>query len=131
MDKKIRYTLSRNEKLKGRKAIEQLFSVGKSFTISPFRLVYFIPEETDGEILQAGFTVSTKYFKKAVDRNRVKRLLREAYRLQKQILTDDLTLTNKRLRFFIIYTGNELPDYNMVFEKVTAILKRFQKIINA
>ena len=131
MDKKIRYTLSRNEKLKGRKAIEQLFSVGKSFTISPFRLFYFIPEETDGEILQAGFTVSTKYFKKAVDRNRVKRLLREAYRLQKQILTDDLTLTNKRLRFFIIYTGNELPDYNMVFEKVTAILKRFQKIINA
>ena len=117
--------------MKGRKAIEQLFSVGKAFTISPFRVVYFIPKETDGEILQAGFTVSTKYFKKAVDRNRVKRLLREAYRLQKHILLDDLTLTNKRLRFFIIYTGNELPVYAMVFEKVTAILKKFKKIINA
>jgi ribonuclease P protein component len=131
LDKKIRYTLSRNEKLKGRKAIEQLFSAGKAFTISPFRVVYFIPEETEGEILQAGFTVSTKYFKKAVDRNRVKRLLREAYRLQKHILIDDLTRTDKRLRFFIIYTGNELPEYNMVYERVTSILNRFQKIINA
>lgn len=84
---------------------------------------------TDGEQnLQAGFSVSTRNFKKAFDRNRVKRLMRESYRLQKQPLTNTLSVAKKHLSVFFIFTGNEVPDYKLVFEKMTAVIKRLQKI---
>jgi ribonuclease P protein component len=80
--------------------------------------------------LQTGVTVSKKYFKKAVSRNRIKRLMKEAYRLQKNDLQNELTQKNIQLECFLMYTGNELPEYNLVFEKMTNILKRLQKIVH-
>lgn len=77
--------------------------------------------------LQFGVGVSTRNFKKAVDRNRIKRLLREAYRLQKNELKDKVTLKKIQLNLFIIYTGRELPAYNLIFDKVTVAL---QKVVN-
>ncbi len=121
-----RYKFGKNEKLKSRKKIEGLFKTGKSFSLFPFRVVYLFTD--DEQSLQAGFSVSTRNFKKAVDRNRVKRLMRESYRLQKQLLTDTLFAVNKQLSVFFIFTGNEVPDYKLVFEKMTAVIKRFQKI---
>lgn len=121
-----RYKFGKNEKLKSRKRIEELFKTGKSFSLFPFRVVYLF---TYGEQnLQAGFSVSTRNFKKAFDRNRVKRLMRESYRLQKQPLTNTLSVAKKHLSVFFIFTGNEVPDYKLVFEKMTAVIKRLQKI---
>ncbi len=74
--------------------------------------------------LQCGFGVSTRHFKKAVHRNRVKRLLREAWRLQKNELQQLLEYRQKQLAVFVIYTGNELPLYPLVYEKAGSILKR-------
>lgn len=105
-----------------------MFKNGKSFSLFPFRVVYVWAG--DAEVLQTGFSVSTRYFKKAVDRNRVKRLMREGYRLQKQPLLDILTTTEKKLGVFFIFTGNEVPEYKLVFEKMTAVLKRLQKIVS-
>jgi len=77
--------------------------------------------------LQSGFAVSAKNFKKAVDRNRIKRLMREAYRLQK----NSLTLTSqKNLAVFFIYTGKALPEYEDVSEKIRLALNRLQKIVD-
>jgi ribonuclease P protein component len=123
-----RYTFGKKEKLKSRKKIDGLFKTGKSFSLFPFRVVYMFNSE--GEILQSGFSVSSRNFKHAADRNRVKRLMREAYRLQKQPLVNDLLNTEKKLAVFFIFTGNTLPDYKLVFEKMTAAIKRLQKIVH-
>ncbi|HEU5365827.1 MAG TPA: ribonuclease P protein component [Hanamia sp.] len=123
-----RFTLSANERLKSRKIIERLFKEGKSFSHFPFRVIY-VQNENAAAGLQAGFTVSTRNFKKAVHRNRIKRLMRECYRLQKNQLKALLLENHKNVAIFFVYTGNEMPDYNLVFEKIKTALQRLEKLI--
>lgn len=124
------FTLGKDERLKSRKAIEQLFKEGKRFTVSPFRVYYLSIADTQAQLLQFGIGVSAKNFKKAVDRNKVKRLTREAYRLQKNLLQDQLKAKNRGLHLFLIYTINELPDYKLVNDKVDLILKKLSRLID-
>ena len=79
--------------------------------------------------LQAGVTTSSRNFKKAIERNRVKRVLREAYRLQKLPLQQHLKEKNISLALFFIYKGKELPVFAEVYEKMGIILQRLQKDI--
>ena len=74
--------------------------------------------------------MSGKNFKRAVDRNRVKRLTREAYRLQKKQLQEATIEKKLQLNIFFIYTGKELPAFNIVREKVNVILNKLTKIVN-
>ena len=127
MEPKQRYTFKKEEKLKSRKTIEQLFKEGKSFSVFPFRILWEI-KEANSSPLQTGFAVSSKHFKKAVDRNRIKRLMREAYRLQKNDLQNHLTQQQKQVVVFFIYVGNELPEYPFIFEKTKAVLNRLIKL---
>lgn len=86
---------------------------------------------TTGEpFLQAGFGVSVKNFKKAVDRNRVKRLMKEAYRVQKTELQNTLTFKNIHLAFFFIYTVRDMPEHTVMTSKISLALKRLQKQID-
>ena len=101
--------------------------MGSSFSNFPFRVLYIFLEKNSAP-LQTGFAVSGKNFKKAVDRNRIKRLMREAYRLQKNNLTYTLKTHRKYLSVFFVYTGNEIPEYNDVSEKMQSALKRLNKI---
>jgi ribonuclease P protein component len=145
LQKKPTYTLVKNERLKSRKTIDQLFTSGKSFSLFPFKVIYQKspsvfsdeqqatsnqPASQAGNHLQAAFSVSKKHFKKAVYRNRIKRLMREAYRLQKTELQNQLQQSNAGLSVFILYVNKELPEYTLVVTKMNAVLKRLQKIMN-
>lgn len=127
-----KFTLRKNERLKSRKAIELLFSSGKSFIASPYRVTYILKKEeecADKNLLQFGVGVSAKHFKKAVDRNRIKRVTREAYRLQKLSLQEIVNEKCICLHVFFNYTGKELPLFKDVIEKVAVALNKLIKIV--
>lgn len=130
LQNQLRYTLGKEERLKSRKVIELLFKEGKSFSNFPFRVVWKYQQPENNIFLQAGFTVSTKYFKKAVFRNRIRRLMKEAYRLQKHTLQTTLCERNLQLVIFIIYVGKEVPEYDLVVEKIAFVINKLQKIVN-
>ena len=133
------FTLGKNERLKSRKAIEQLFKEGKSFVVTPLRLYYVFNEVSSSlpttekntvKTIQFGAGVSTKNFKKAVDRNRIKRLTKEAYRLQKGIIVEGLNAKYYSLNVFLIFTARELPNYQLLYDKVGVILKKLVNKLN-
>lgn len=123
------FTLGKEERLKSQKQTELVFSEGKKFTLAPFR-VYYLSIKDQLNVLQFGVGVSTKNFKKAVDRNRVKRLAREAYRLQKKILEKKLIEANSYLTVFFIYTGKELPEYKDINDKIGRVLNKLCEIVS-
>jgi len=125
-----KFTLNKNERLKRRKIIEQLFSEGRAVSAFPIRVQYKMVEQLTVP-LQAGFSVSSRNFKRAVDRNRIKRVMREAYRLQKLPLEQALQTKQQQLALFLIYTGKELPVYALVKEKVEVVLKKLLQTVNA
>lgn len=91
-------------------------------------MVYAI---ADGQqVLQAGFSVSTRNFKKAVDRNRIKRLMREGYRIQKSGLEEILEKKGKTLFFFFIFTGKELPKHDFIEKKISVVIEKLVKTID-
>lgn len=115
------HTFPKAERLKSRKQIEALFRSGKSFNVFPLRVFY----RWEGEgIPRVGVGAPKRHFKRAVDRNRIKRLLREGYRLQKQVLSD----APPGLHVFIVYTGKELPDQTGVIEKIGVVLKKLRDL---
>jgi ribonuclease P protein component len=119
------FTLGKKERLKSRKAIEHLFSSGQRFNLLPYRVFYSFQNTTKtDQPLQAGFSASSRIFKTAVHRNRIKRLTKEAWRLQKNELQTMLKEQNKSLHVFFIYTGKELPVYDQVSASMKLILKK-------
>lgn len=122
------FTYNKAERLKSRKLIEHLFSKGKSLSSFPVKVLYDFTEDASIP-LQAGVTVSSRNFKKAVERNRAKRILREAYRLQKLPLQHVLEEQNLSLALFFICTGKELPEYTEVYKKMGIILQKLLKDI--
>jgi ribonuclease P protein component len=135
MDMK-RATWKKPEKLKSRKRIERVFREGKSFSLFPYKVVFLVsaapaahraPAPPRAAALQAGFGASSRNFKKAVDRNRIKRLGREAYRLQKGPLLEALTQKGLSMAVFFVFTGRELPDYAAVTARIGVALQKLLK----
>jgi ribonuclease P protein component len=111
----------KQEKLKSKIAIELLFSQGKSVSKYPLRLVFV--ENPDGnEKMQIGVSVSKKHFKKAVDRNYFKRLLREAYRLNKHLLQDNL---EQNYVFMLLYQSKDRLSFQEINEKTIQLFEKF------
>ena len=105
------FTYKKTDKLKSRKQTQHLFSTGQAINVFPIRLIYTIEPIASSldnisptSLLQAGVGAPTRTFRKAVQRNRVKRLLREAYRLEKPNFISQAALDNKRVNLFFLYT---------------------------
>ena len=105
------FTYKKTDKLKSRKQTQHLFSTGQAINVFPIRLIYTIEPIASSldnisptSLLQAGVGAPTRTFRKAVQRNRVKRLLREAYRLEKPNFLSQAALDNKRVNLFFLYT---------------------------
>jgi ribonuclease P protein component len=119
-------TLKKAERLDRKKVIGKMFTGGAgahSFTVFPLRVVYL----TEPELMSQAsvlISVSKRYFKHAVDRNRVKRQIREAYRLNKHILLDFLSNRNEKMAVSFIYLSEELMPTDFIEKRMKIALEK-------
>jgi ribonuclease P protein component len=115
----MRYTLGKDEKLKSKIFIGQLFAEGKRVKKFPLQLIY-LPVKHHAEFpIKVGFSVPKRNVKLAVNRNKIKRLMREVYRKNKYTFADNL---NEQYIFMFIYMAKDEPSYNdleLTFEKLS------------
>ncbi|WET00687.1 ribonuclease P protein component [Flavobacterium sp. YJ01] len=123
----MNFTYPKNERLKSKTIIGLLFSEGKSVSKYPLRLVYRQAEENSEEQTKVGVSVSKKYFKKAVDRNYFKRVLRETYRLNKHLLLDNL---NEKYSIMLFYQTKDRLSYEEINTKMIQLFEKFSLQIN-
>ena len=123
----MNFTYPKNERLKSKTTIGLLFSEGKSVSKYPLRLVYRQTEADSEEKIKMGVSVSKKYFKRAVDRNYFKRVLRETYRLNKHLLWDNAEQSYS-LMFF--YQTKDKLSYEEINTKTIQLFEKFIQQIN-
>ncbi len=125
---KEKQTFTKEERLSSRKLIEQVATEGKSFLVHPFKVIALEIKEEQKYPAQVMMSVAKKRFPRAVDRNRIKRLMREAYRKNKHTLYTALNEQNRKLALMLIYIGSELPEYKLTEDKIILILQRLSTV---
>ncbi len=123
------FSYSKEEKLKSRKLLEQLFATGKSFNTFPVKVLYLEVEEPLDFPIKIGVGCSSRNFKKATDRNRIKRLLRENYRLNKALLHTAIAATNKQIAVFFLYIDKTMPEQEILQTKMPIVVEKLSKLI--
>jgi ribonuclease P protein component len=123
-----RQTFTKTERLCNKKLIDKLFSKGKSFFHHPFKMVYCKVSATDkftGPFpVKVIISIPKRNFKKAVDRNRIKRLVKESYRRNKALLYNELDKHDKKLTVGIIYTDKHMPTFDLIEKKIIQVIHR-------
>ncbi len=124
------YTLPASERLKLRKKIETLFQKGEAFSAFPLRVVYLLqaPDTDRVAAAQVGFSIPKKRVRKATMRNRIRRLLKESWRLQKQELYPFIP-PGMQLQCFLIFSGNETFSFPESLKAVNKVIDRLKKAI--
>ncbi len=128
----VRFTFNHSERLKLRKQIETLFQTGEAFSVYPFRVVFSCtnPRGDKDAPARAGFSVPKKKMRLAVQRNCIKRLLKEAWRQQKHLVYPAIPAA-KQLHLFFIFTGKEIPDWSATQKAMSKIIPNLQAKIQA
>ena len=116
------FQFPKKQKLCGEKVIERLFANGKSISEKPFRAIWNFEKNNDQVFVKSLIVVPKKRLKLAVDRNVLKRRIKEAYRLQKKQLECFLESTKQQLNLAIIYQEEEILDYKTLEEKINLLL---------
>jgi ribonuclease P protein component len=119
----MRNTFRKEEKLKKKNLITELFTSGKSMSVFPLKLVYLEMDHDSDYKIKAGVSVSKRNFKKAVDRNSIKRLMRETYRKNKYLIYD--SEDTKKHIFMFIYQGKKEESYQVIEERMVKLIDRF------
>lgn len=120
-------TFSKDERLCSKLLFARLLEKGKSFFIHPYKVIWLEAEHAGSKPVQVAVSVPKKRFKKAVHRNRVKRITREAYRRNKQELYNTLIARDKKILLLLVYSSGEQPVYSEVEEKIKLVLHRLIK----
>ena len=116
----------KSEKLVTEIQIKKIFAKGERVNTFPFRLLYTFDSDFDSNP-QVLITVPKKKFKRAVDRNLIKRKIKEAYRLQKNILIPNIPHVNS---IGIMYISDEIHDYSFISNKLNKLFDRFVEKVN-
>lgn len=117
----MRFKFTKTERLKSRKLIEQLFKQGQRLKSEPLQVVFWAVDHDGNYPVKAGFSVSKRYFKNAVDRNRIKRLMRESYRLNKHKLYEQCT---KKHVLMFIYNSTQLKSYEDIDKTLNDLINQ-------
>ncbi len=126
------YTFKKEERLCNKKLLEKLFRSGSSFLCYPFRVSWLQADAVLPATVQVVFAVSKKRYRRAVDRNLIKRRMRETYRLHKQeLLYAPLQEQNQQLIFSINYIGKEITDFKFMDKKMIKLLLQTCEQVNA
>ena len=118
-------SFTKAERISFQREIDLLFHEGTSFTVYPLRVIYIEKQPFSGAPAAILISVPKKRFKRAVKRNRLKRLIRETYRLNKNALWESLHLSGKGLLIAFIYIGNALCDFPAMDASMKKIITRF------
>lgn len=121
----IRNTLPKSERLSGVTAVNKLFASGVGFTSYPLRCVYCLKHSEEDSQVKILVSVGKKYHKRAVKRNKIKRRIREAYRLNKHFLLKNMPL-NTSLEIAFIYISKNEEEYSTI---ENGIKKAFAKLL--
>ena len=122
----MNYQLPKSERLHAEKSIKELFNEGSSFFLFPFKVQFFVKKGVPKGTRQVLFSVSKRKLKKAVDRNFVKRRMKEAYRLNKDLLS----LENIELNLGLIYVAGNLMEFSEIQPKIILCLKKLQTLLS-
>lgn len=124
---KQQFTFSKNERLAGRKILAELFAKGDIIVVPPFRLIWMHAELRSTSPAQIAFSVPVKNFRLAVDRNRIKRQMREIYRKNKSSIYTVLQTEKKQCALMVIYTAKAQVPFTEVENKLKLTLQRFEE----